>query len=470
MRSTIFGRLSALLVLAWAPVHALAPTCSAPPALTALSDSVQELVRKVEPSVVKVVAVGFLRPEDDSGDTGVVSRGQSSGSGVIVAPNGLIVTNAHVVSGADQAQVTIPPAALPAEEASGMQRRGKVLLARVIGMDAAVDVALLKVPLTGLPYLPLADSDMIRQGQAVVALGSPRGLENTVTFGVVSATARQFDPEDPIAYVQTDAPINPGSSGGPLVDAAGRVIGINTLFLSQSGGNEGLGFAVPSNLVGIVLEQLRRNGRVVHGDIGLQVRTITATLAAALRLPAVDGVLVRDVEPDAPADRAGIEPGDVITAVNGKPLTTPLGLNLALDRAAVGSRLQLDIHRGGHGHQVEVAVQAEAAEAARVAAAVHARNLVPQLGIFVLDVDESLAAEAGQSRGTGGVLVAAILADSPAMGEDLRFGDIIYRVNRRRVTSAKELRTLLNDLKPGAPVAFQVEREGQLHFVAMELP
>jgi serine protease Do len=470
MRPSALGWLLALVLLL--PAHGGTPdrTPAALLSLAALNDSVQELVRKVRPSVVKVVAMGFLRQDDDSGEPGVVSRGQSSGSGVIIDPDGYIVTNAHVLSGADHAQVTLSAAALPRGAASRNPGRAKVLLARVVGFDSVADVALLKVPQTGLPHLRLADSSRIQQGEAVLAFGSPRGLEDSVTFGVVSSTARQFDPEDLIAYVQTDAPINPGSSGGPLVDAAGEVIGINTLFLSQSGGNEGLGFAVPSNLVSLVVDQLRRAGTVVHGDIGLQARTITPDLAAAWGLAEDSGVVVRDVDPDGPAEGAGIQPGDIIAAVDGEPMENLLQLNLKLYRAAVGSPLQLDIRRDGRRLGLALKVRASAPDAARVAANANKQSLVSQLGIFVMDIDRKLAAELGQSRGTGGVLVAATLAEAPAMGEDLKFGDVIYKVNRHRVSSARQLRELLNGMKSGEPIAFQIEREGQLHFVATEIP
>jgi serine protease Do len=469
MKSKAFGLFTAVLLTGPACADAPEPG-AAQPTLAALSSSVQELVRKVHPCVVKIVAFGFRSQEDDSADPGVVDRGQSSGSGVIIDPDGYIVTNAHVLGGADHAQVTLATVA----PSSGANDRslggGKVLPARIVGLDAEADVALLKVAQGDLPYLALADSAQVQQGQVVLAFGSPMGLEDSVTFGVVSSTARQFDPEDPIAYLQTDAPINPGSSGGPLVDAAGRVIGINTLILSQSGGNEGLGFAVPSNLVSAVVAQLRRSGRIVHGDIGLEARSITPALAAAWGLTSSGGVMVRDVEPDGAAQRLGVQPGDVIESVNGKALKNLLQLNLGLYRASIGSTLRLGVLRDGEKLDFVVPVSERESEAARVAAAVKARNLMPQLGVFVMDLDQKLSAQLGQLRGTGGVLVAATLDEEPVLGEQLKAGDIIYRMNRHRIPSAARLRELLAGLSTGDAVTFQIERNGQLHFVAMELP
>jgi serine protease Do len=453
---------------AWAETPGSAPPV--PSFLAALSESLRELAWKVHPCVVKVVSTGFREPDDNSGEQGVVSREQSSGSGVIIDPDGYIVTNAHVVVGADRARVTlasISPASAGGDSGLG---GGKVLEAEVVGLDSEADVALLKVPQADLPYLPLADSNRVQQGQVVVAFGSPMGLEDSVSFGIVSSTARQFDPEDPIAYIQTDAPINPGNSGGPLVDAAGRVVGINTLILSQSGGNEGLGFAVPSSVVSAVVEQLRRSGRVARGDIGIEARTVTPTLAAAWRLPAAGGVMVRDVEPESAAQRAGVLPGDVIASVNGKALNNVLQLTLSLYRAPVGSTLQLGILRDSHEIPFAVEVRERAPDVLRVAGAVKAQNLVPQLGVFVMDLDQKLAEQLGQARGRGGVLVAATLEEGPSFDEDLRAGDIIYRVNRQRVPSAARLRELLNGMKAGDPVAFEIERDGQLHFLALELP
>jgi serine protease Do len=304
----------------------------------------------------------------------------------------------------------------------------------------------------------------------VLAFGSPQGLEDSVSLGVVSSAARQFEPEDPIAYVQTDAPVNPGSSGGPLIDAAGQVVGINTLFVSQSGGSEGLGFAIPAELVKVVVEQLRRSGRSVRADLGLDVRTVSQTLAAAWGLAAVSGVVVEDVDAEGPARQTAIRPGDLIDSVDGQPLANLLELNLRLYRAVPGTTLQLGALRDGQRLTVTLKTRERVSATAKLAAAVRQQDLIPELGVFVVDMDRNLAQELAQARGQGGVLVAAILSETPAVGEDLQTGDIIYRMNRQQVTSGERLRELLRGMKPGDPVAFQLERNGRLRFVVAEIP
>jgi len=185
-------------------------------------------------------------------------------------------------------------------------------------MDQETDLAVLRIPDRELPFLELGDSDELKQGQLVLAFGSPFGLENSVTLGVVSSVARQFRPEDPVVYIQTDAPINPGNSGGPLVDAHGKVMGINTFIVSQSGGNEGVGFAVPSNIAKNVFTQIRSTGRVARGEIGVYAQTVTSTLAEGLGLSQEWGVVLGDVLPGKPADMTGLKVGDLILALNGK--------------------------------------------------------------------------------------------------------------------------------------------------------
>lgn len=472
MQPTVFALFAALALSGPAPAQVPEPLPDTlpEPSLAVLSDSIQTLVRRVHPCVVKIVAMGFSGQSEVGVNTGIVNRGQSTGSGVVIDPDGLIVTNAHVLAGADRVQVTLPSDAAPAAQDGSGGRVTAIVNARVLGVDAEADVALLKVPLTGLPHLSLEGSGPVQQGQMVLAFGSPMGLDDSVTLGLVSSPARQFDPEEPIAYIQTDAPINPGSSGGPLVDAHGRIVGINTLILSQSGGSEGLGFAVPVELVAAVVEQLRRGGRVTLGDIGLEARANGPTIAQAWRLHSGAGVVVQDVDPNGPAHRAGVRPGDVIESIDGRPLAGLSQLRLALYRAAVGSSLRLGVLRDEEPSTVDVKVRGRKSAATRLAAVTTGQNLVPQLGVFVLDMDEELAAEMGQTRGKGGVLVAAELNQTPVLGEDLEVDDIIYRMNRQRVTNTARLRELINGVRPGEPVAFQVERKGQLHFVAMELP
>lgn len=438
-----------------------------PGALSQLSAGFQQLSRRVHASVVRVSTVGYrqLEPEE-SEEPGVAARQQSSGSGVVIDPDGLIVTNAHVVVGAQRVQVMLPPR--PGEA----RARSRSVRAEVVGLDLETDVALLRVGEKGLPALEMADSDHVEQGQLVFAFGSPMGLDNSVTMGVVSSPARQLRPDDPMIYIQTDAPINPGNSGGPLVDTEGRVVGINTMILSQSGGNEGIGFAVPSNVVANVVEQLRRTGRVVRGDIGATVQTITPTLAEGWKLPRDSGVVVADVEPERQADAAGLRVGDVILTLNGRELEDARQFNVSLFRPAVGETMMLEVLRGTKKLKLAVQVAERHDEASTYAElASREENLIPELGIFAVDLTPALREQLAPARSeSGGVLVAARHADSAVLEEGFRAGDLIYAVNRMPVRNVAELRAFLKKQKSGAALAFQVERGGKLRFVAIEVP
>jgi serine protease Do len=269
---------SSLLLASLLPVAAaaqvLAPARAAPD-LSGLSRDLQALSERVKPAVVQVLITGYA-PAD-----GQLVKQRASGSGVILDSDGYVITNAHVVQGARRVQVALAGLASgPPGARSILKAPGRVVGAVVVGTDLETDLAVLKIDEKGLPVLTFGDSEALRPGELVLAFGSPLGLENSVTLGVVSAVARQVRPEDRMIYVQTDASINPGNSGGPLVDVEGRVVGINTFIYSQSGGSEGIGFAAPSNIVRNVFDQIRRTGRVHRGEIGVRVQTVTPTLAA----------------------------------------------------------------------------------------------------------------------------------------------------------------------------------------------
>jgi serine protease Do len=251
----------------------------------------------------------------------LVARQSGLGSGVVLTGDGFIVTNHHVVQGARRISVRIPVEAEPGKEGQSIvKQHGRRVEARLVGFDTETDLAVLKVDGKALPTLSLADSHTLGPGQLVLAFGSPLGLQGSVTMGVVSAVGRQLTPESNVVYIQTDAPINPGNSGGPLVNAAGKVVGINTSIRTVSGGNIGLGFAVPSNIVRHVVDQLRKHGRVRRGIIGVNAQTMTPVLASALRLDRDSGVVLADVYPGGPADRAGLRVGDIVLSLGGKPM------------------------------------------------------------------------------------------------------------------------------------------------------
>ncbi len=260
--------------------------------LRKLNESVDALIKKVSPSVVQILVTGY-GPIDSSehGNTaGVIGRQRAIGSGFVIDSEGYIVTNAHVVAGAQRVQAVVPEGVSDGSLQAILSARTNIVPARVVGVARDIDVALLKVDNVKFTALALAPYRNIHQGEIVLAFGSPEGLRNTVTLGVVSSVARQIDTDSPMVYIQTDAPINPGNSGGPLVNVDGEVVGINTFILSQSGGNEGLGFAIPSSVVNVAYQQLRKFGHIHRMQIGIGVQTISPTLAAAMNLPRNYGV------------------------------------------------------------------------------------------------------------------------------------------------------------------------------------
>ena len=268
-------------------------------ALRLASGSIQALVERVSKSVVQVVVSGY-QPLDPNGRTEVaLGRGRVIGSGVVVEESGYVMTNAHVVAGAERIQVILDNAPV---QTLGRQTTRQVD-ARLVGISDELDLALLKIDAPDVPVLTLADYDRLKQGELVFAFGSPDGLRNSVTMGMVSSVARQVDEDSPLVYVQTDAPINPGNSGGPLVNAAGEVVGINTFIQSASGGSEGLGFALPSALIALAYPQLRDFGHLHRGLIGLTVQTVTPLLASGLHLPADAALIAANVAHGSPPTR-----------------------------------------------------------------------------------------------------------------------------------------------------------------------
>src|SRR5712692_6407322 len=359
------------------------------------NNSIEELVRHVSPSVVQVLATGYGAVEESShSNMGLALEKQRTiGSGVIVDPNGYIVTNAHVVAGAQRVQVIIPT--LAADQSplrSLVSARGQIVEAQIIGTDRELDLALLKVDRVGLPPLPLGNYNKLRQGELVFSFGSPQGLSNSVTSGVVSSTARQLDPDSSMVYVQTDAPINPGNSGGPLVNVDGEIVGINTFILTDSGGNQGLGFAIPSSVVKVAYEQLRKYGHLHRSGIGMGVQTITPNLAAGLGLPRNSGLVVSDVLPGGPGDTAGVRVQDIILALNDKPVDSLPMLAFSLFTHAGGEQIKVRVLRGSQELLLDIPVVDRPHEIDRLADLANpAHGLVEKLGILGIDVDSQIA-------------------------------------------------------------------------------
>jgi serine protease Do len=288
-------------------------------------------------------------------------------------------------------------------------------------------------------------------------------------MGVVSAVGRQLEPDDPMVYIQTDAPINPGSSGGPLVDAHGRVVGINTLILSQGGGNEGLGFAAPSNIVRTVYEQLQAQGYVRRGTIGASVQSITPVMATALGLPQESGALVADVDPEGPAGKAGLRVGDIVVALDGKRIENGRQLDVNLYRRPAGTSATLEVVRGTDRQRLQMAVDERSDDPLRFAELVtREQHLVARLGVLALTLSDALRARLGADPDVAGVLVAA-RATEVAAEYGILPGDLIVAVNRTRVTRLEALQQIVARLPARAPCALQVLRQGQLQFLAFEI-
>lgn len=458
---------------------ALAPRVSAqtavakgdPDPLHQLNNSVRALVKRVTPSVVQVLVTGYGPVESSRGDTNLVlGKQQSMGSGVIIDPDGYVITNAHVLRGAHRVQVNIQAAASDeTPNGSLVAARSRVVEARIIGLDPELDLALLKIEAKGLSALPLGDYNKLRQGEVVFAFGSPEGLQDSVTMGVVSAAARQRDADSPMVYIQTDAPINPGNSGGPLVNVDGELVGINTFILTEGGGNEGLGFAIPSATVAFAYPQLRRYGHVHRGEIGITVQAITPSLAAGLKLPGNWGVIISDVAPGSPADVAGLKVQDVITSIDGSPADNLPSLSTRLFMRPGGEKIKLGVLRGAEKLTFEVVVVELPHDFDRLAdLADPDKSLVSKLGIVGLELDPKLAATLPGLRVSSGVIVAAKAAD-PGVDISLNTADVIHAINGVQVETMAALRSALDHLAPNASVVLQIEREGRFMFVSFEL-
>jgi serine protease Do len=433
------------------------------------NDSIQGLTEHVSGSVVQILTSGYSLSESSKTNTSaVLSPEHGTGAGVILTPDGYLMTNAHVVLNARKIRVMLNDRERARNIEAGKGMRGP-LEGKLIGLDRLTDLALIKVEANDLPALTLADSVDLRQGQIVLAFGSPMGLDNSVSMGVVSATARQLDPANPMIYIQTDAPINPGSSGGPLVDVDGKVVGLNTLILSQSGGSEGIGFAIPSNIVRNVYQQLRKDGHVHRGQVGVFVRTITPALAKGLGLPRDEGVILEDVIPGGPADAAGLKVGDIVLAVGERPVHNLREFALSLFRFKIGEPAQLEILRAGQKNTAQVRVIERKDDPQRFADMVtEQQNLVAKLGVMGLTVSGEIRQLLPDLRVESGVIVAARTGDSSYWGDDLQQGDVIHAVNGKPVTDVPTLRAAIDAVRTDIPLVVQVERGGTLNYLVME--
>jgi serine protease Do len=467
------SRVTAGLALVAAGAHfAIAQMPGKKNPLTQLSGSIRQLTNRVSPAVVEILVTGYAAVEDEKSQSATrISRQNSSGSGVIVDPAGYIMTNAHVVQGAVRLQVLIPDVLTPTGKLDSMPiPRTRPIDARVIGMDSESDLALIRIGESGLPSLGFGDSDRLRQGDLVFAIGSPMGLRNSISMGVVSSPARAVSDDNPILYIQTDASINPGNSGGALVDTQGLLIGLNTFIVSRSGGNEGLGFAIPSNVVRNVFEQLKIKGKVSRGSIGLFVQDVSPVMAKGLGLPLPQGVVIADVEPDSPGDIAGFKRRDIILSLNTHAVETARQFDDDIYRRQGGETITLVIQRGDARLTVSARVKEQSAPWDPLASlASPEKNLIPRLGILCIEIDKNVARLLPGLRRSYGIIVAARASQGQTQLLDLQQGDIIQAVNNMPIAVLSSFQEMIAGFKHGDAVVLQIERASRLQYVAFEM-
>jgi serine protease Do len=379
------------------------------------------------------------------------------GSGVIVEPNGLIITNNHVVSKADEIKVFLSD-----------KREFK---AKLIGTDAKTDIAVLKIEADGLHTIPWADSDRLEVGEFVLAVGNPFGLTHTVTLGIVSALGRAAGIAEYEDFIQTDAAINPGNSGGALVNTRGELVGINTAIFSQSGGNMGIGFAVPSNLAHAILGQLIKHGKVVRGWLGVSIQDLSPELASQFGLAEPKGVLINEVLADSPAKKAGLERGDVIVEYDGKPVENATQLRNAVAQTSVGKKAVVKFMRDKKARTAEVAIVEQPKNVAQ-AGSEEAGEAAPSSGrLSDLDVREltpDLAARFGLEANERGVVIAKVRQGSVAEESGLKEGDLMLEVNRQPTPTLKAYERAVSKLGKGQAVLLLIKRQGRPFFVTLK--
>ena len=432
---------------------------------------VDALIKKVSPSVVQILVTAYAPLEENSrGNAGVVlGRQRASGSGFVIDPEGYIVTNAHVVNGAQRIEVVLPSPSPDGSLATALSPRMDVVTARIVGVAREKDLALLKIENTRLPALPLASYRDLRQGHTVFAFGSPEGLRNSITHGLISAVARQLDPDSPLIYIQTDAPINPGNSGGPLVNLNGEVVGVNTFILSQSGGNEGLGFAIPCATVRTVYRQLKQFGHLRRQEIGIGIQTITPSMAVGLGLRQKYGVIVSDVLPGGPAEAAGLMVGDLLVSLDGQPADNLPSVSYYFLLRDSSERVQVTVLRGTTEEVFSVATVEEGQDLDRlISLADPEKNLIPGLGILGVEIDKKTAPMLRGLRDPYGIVVTARVTGSIS-DVPLVPGDVIRSLNTLPMTTLDRLRAALKAVTPGTPFVLQIQRDGKLVYVPITL-
>ncbi|HWC78214.1 MAG TPA: Do family serine endopeptidase [Blastocatellia bacterium] len=384
-------------------------------------------------------------------------RRQGTGSGVIISPDGYILTNNHVAGDADEIKVKLSD--------------GRELKATRVGTDQETDIAVIKVEATNLPFARLGDSGKLEQGEWVIALGSPFGLEQTMTAGIVSATGRDLRRSTYDNYIQTDASINPGNSGGPLVNMEGEVVGINTMIISPTGVSTGIGFAVPSNLVSKVYAQLIKSGKVTRGYLGVTLKPVTPALADAVGFSGRQGAVVDDLASDtAPAAKAGLKDGDVIVEFDGKPIATPKELTEVVADTPVGKTAQLKYVRNGRTQTTQISLAERPSQTSTQTPEPEGEDdpSAARLGVRTSTVTPEIVREL-KLKISSGVVVESVQPGSAASEAGLQRADVIHRVNRTPVTSQTEFMRVLAAVKGQSEIVLQIERGGRLAFLSVTM-
>jgi len=382
-------------------------------------------------------------------------RERGLGSGVIISPDGYILTNNHVVDKATEIKVLL---------SDKRQLSGKV-----IGTDPKTDIAVIKIDASGLPTIALGDSSKLEVGDYAFAIGNPFGVGETATMGIISATGRNgLSIEDYEDFIQTDAAINPGNSGGALLNSRGELIGINTAILSGGGGNQGVGFAIPINMAKYVMDEILKHGKVVRGYIGVGIQEVTPDLAKAFHATPEKGALVGNVDPNSPGAKAGLQRGDVILELNGQPIEGPNDLRLKVGTMAPGTTVHLKVNRNGESRDVSLTLgEAPAGKGAAGATPGGSAESSVMREVQVDELTNEIRQQLGLKPGTEGVVVTDVPDGSPASDAGLQRGDVIEQINRQPVKSVSDYERLIRQAGKEA-IVLLVNRGGNTTFVVVQ--
>lgn len=438
------------------------------------SRAFSEIVSSVSPAVVNISTTktvrrdaapfqddpffDLFRPFQDFGAPRKWKE-QSLGSGVIISGDGYIITNNHVVEQSDEIRVIL---------ADKRSFKG-----RIVGADPKTDIAIVKISASGLPTARWGDSDKLQVGEFVLAIGNPFGLSNTVTMGIISAVGRAnvgiADYED---FIQTDAAINPGNSGGPLVNIKGELIGINTAIFSRSGGYQGIGFAVPSDMARVVFDQLLKQGKIVRGWLGVTIQELTPELSAKFGLKDSRGALVSDVSKGSPAEKAGVLRGDIILEFNGKEIKGVAGLRNTVSQSRIGSEATVKILRNGKEYKLNVIVDELPKEAAAAPQEPTTEDVRKNAfsGITVMELTKEIARQLGFGSDEKGVVIVKVEQGSAGDDAGLKKGDIIQEIDKKKIRNLEEFKRIASAIHPGDTTLLFINRGGKRSYITINNP